>query len=504
MKFRIAKKKRQLFPHQEEGFHFGLKRKHFGLLLEMRLGKSLTAIRIIQAKKNILRCLVVAPLTVLKTWEEELKQEGEEFVIGYGLSKIKRERLFDSLWEKELDRRVWVLINYESLLALGPVEKTYDEAGNVIKRNRWMPKEAFLPWDVMILDESTKISNPKAQITKIVTNGFRKVRHRIILTGLIAPENDLQVFSQMKFLFGNFMGYKDYYRFQNDIFFQNWQGEWVTSVKDKTSIKEELHKLCFIKTRKEAGMGVEPIIEERYVEMTPKQKALYKKIEKEYAYAIEEYLGQQEAERLAELSGEEYIPDNAVETQYIIVRNLWLRKLTGGFDPENNLLSDKKMKELLTLLKGDLSGQKVVIWCAFRHEVEYISSQLFAARFSPERIMGGTKLWERKKSLETFRKSRRCNQLVATVDCAKFGVDISHASTAIYYSQVYSCEARNQSKDRLVHPNKTETPLILDLVIPKTIEEDMVVLGKNKIFNAKMLMRKIERNIWERNMHGKN
>jgi superfamily II DNA/RNA helicase len=134
----------------------------------------------------------------------------------------------------------------------------------------------------------------------------------------------------------------------------------------------------------------------------------------------------------------------------------------------------------------------VVIWCAFRHEVTHVAAFLKKRGFQCEILLGGTKLGERRRALNSFKNQKQVTCLIATVDTAKFGIDCSHADTAIYYSNVYSCEGRNQSQDRIVHPSKKSTPLAIDLVTKGTRDEDVVAALQNKTMSARFMMNKMK------------
>ena len=120
MIFRLAPKLRKLMPHQERGLDYFLNSTHPLLCMEMRTGKTLTTIR---ADKELPRGkpnLVLAPLTVLSAWQRELTLEGEFWVAGYGLTAAKRMQLFQWVWSNpHPTKRIWLLMNYESLLASG-------------------------------------------------------------------------------------------------------------------------------------------------------------------------------------------------------------------------------------------------------------------------------------------------------------------------------------------------------------------------------------------------
>src|SRR6476620_8990239 len=146
-----------LFPHQEQALRYAQQRDHIALFMEMRLGKSVVAIRWAQPFHG--RRLVVAPLSTLKGWEQELRDEGETDVVWLtGISARARASLVTTAAHR------WHLINYEAL-------RSWHDAPSI-------------RWSCLIVDESTRIRNPKALITKMLTRKFFDVPHRAILTGL--------------------------------------------------------------------------------------------------------------------------------------------------------------------------------------------------------------------------------------------------------------------------------------------------------------------------------
>ena len=132
---KVKKKLRPLMPHQKSALTWARKFRRIALFLEMRLGKTLVAIRWAKHKPYKTKILVVAPLSVLPTWQEELVKEGVspndiQFIRGSLSERLKISSYVDG----------WFLINYESLRAT--------------------PSLASRRWTHMILDESMRIRNP--------------------------------------------------------------------------------------------------------------------------------------------------------------------------------------------------------------------------------------------------------------------------------------------------------------------------------------------------------
>lgn len=440
--------------HQRDALEYCKQFQHPALFMEMRLGKTLVAIRHIRSLRRHVNNLVLAPLTVLEGWKRELTTEGEEYLDLHD-SVPTRERL--KVCRQLLrtgDTRKWILLNYEALLRT--------------------PKLSQLSWDSSTLDESVKIKNPRSKITKICTRNLRGVKTRMILTGLPRPESDLELYSQFQYLDGDFMDQPTYWHFQHRFFrkagFRGYELLPKNGVEDR--IKKEVHERAFVLSRADAGLGSKKICERRVVEMTAEQKKLYKQVTKDFAY--------------------QRLDGTWNETQWAMTAAMWLQRICGGFDPEGErCLSTAKGREILRLLEDDLKGEQVVVWFRFRSELELVHTMLKKKRYKVGLTHGGVTKPERGVVERKFKKGQY-RILLATEKCAKMGLDYSTSDTAIYYSNEWSCDDRLQSEDRIVSTVNPSPLLLLDLVTRGTVDEDVVEGIRDKSFKARDLMKKFD------------
>src|SRR5581483_9357605 len=100
-------------------------------------------------------------------------------------------------------------------------------------------------------DESVKIKRPESLVTKICVRGFREAGCRMALSGLPAPEEELELFSQFQFLNGEFLGYENFWNFKQNKFRPSWGHDWVPKPGALKQIRDELHSKAFVLTRKE-------------------------------------------------------------------------------------------------------------------------------------------------------------------------------------------------------------------------------------------------------------
>lgn len=462
------RQERELRDYQEETVCYSVEVVNPAICHEMRLGKSLCAIRWVKRLK-LRRPLLILPLQTLEGWAKELFLEREKFISAVNVPADKRKEFLEYVWRQK--ERVWLLMNYEGLPVLSSkreyATKKTDEDGKTIKSIEYdIPEIAYKKWDAVILDESPRIKTPGTVISEICTQGFRHAEHRAILTGAIQTENLLELFQQYKFLDGHFMGFKEFYAFRYKMFEKRGYA-WEPKPGALRKIQEYVHSRSFVRKRADVGLKEKKVYERRYVNMSVKQRKLYRAIEEEFTAYL--------------LSGGSW------ETQYALVRRNWLCKLAGGFDAENGLVCGAKADDIIDLLRGELSGEKLCVWFKYRHELKYVEERLNKAKISNTWIMGGMSAISRRQRMGEFRKNKRV--LLGTEDALKYGQDASVSDTIYYYSNSDSGDARIQSEDRIINPftKSLETTLLLiDSITRDSIDLDNVEAIHDKLLKTKL------------------
>jgi len=435
------RKRKSLFPYQHEALSYARQRSRVALFMEMRLGKTLICIRWLADQAGPF--LIVAPVEALSGWMDELQGDGissDRIHLLYGTKKQRLEEL------QSAPSDAWCLINYEGLRVLGKEIKSYR-------------------WDAVVLDESTRIRNPKAGITKYCLASFNDVQKKAILTGLPDPEGPMDYFCQMAFLHGSFMGSHNFWMFRYKYFTSDarrW--EWHPRAGSIEAIKKEVHGLSYILSRNKANIGSKKLYQKRIVEMNTVQSKAYKQVKDKFEY-------------------------EGKETKWIVSQITWLARLAGGFDPEGLVhLSTKKLDELCRLLKEDLQNEQVLVWFRFNAELMATVKRLSELNIKVAYITGKVDKKDRPPIVKAF-QSHAIQVLAMQVKCGRFGLDCSAADTAIYYSNPYDGEDRAQTEDRIVHPKKTKPLLLIDLITQGSIDEDVIRILKRKRISSRQFMR---------------
>ncbi len=421
---------RQAMKQQKQALKYANQRARIALFMEMRLGKTMVSIRWAE-KARLKRKLVISPKPVLNSWVDELQKE------RYPDEEIK-------ILPLDTTNRLNYVKHYktsEGWFLTNPASIVY--CPEILKQN----------WDCVIVDESRMLSNPQADITKILVNNSDSIRYRAILSGCPAPESEQNYCEQFRFLHNKrFMRQNNFWWWRKIYYVQSGY-DWVPRSGTIRLIREEIAQHAFVLTAKEAGIGNKKIYQKRIIECNDAQKKLSKQIKKDFEYTDKD--------------------GKFIMSKFPIVNLGWLQQIAGGFTPKEEFICINKIKEVCDMLKTDLKNKSAVIWFKHTHEIINCLHYLKRKNISCSYLMGKDSNGEKE-----FKAGKR-QVMLAQAKCGQYGLDWSIASVAIYYSNWWSNEIRRQTEKRIEHPKKKEPLLYIDMLSEDTIDIDVhKVLGQ--------------------------
>lgn len=446
--------------HQHEVLERRKNANRLGLFHEMRLGKTLTTIWWLNAKSDAKKILLSAPLSVLASWEEELSAERQLSVVLSG-SKSQRVELAMSGSAR------WHLTNPEGLTETGCRRSD----GKSIA----VPSQlCLLPWDAVVIDESTCLKNPASQISRVCCSAFSRVKYRACLSGLPNPEDVMDFFQQMKFLYGSLLGTDNYYEFREKHFYCDDTGYgWWPRRGTEAAMRSEMEKSCDFLTRKDAGLGNERVREFRTVEIPNKVRKEIERSEKELA-----------------------VGDS--ETNWPIVARSWALQLLGGRSKNHpQFHHDAKLRELIEILTNELRREQVIVWFRYTAELEAALEFLSRKGIPSGRIDGAVSREDRAAYVQKFKKGK-LRVMCCQYKAAKYGIDLSTSSTNIFFSLVESQEDYFQASERIESLSKSEPLLSIHLIVRDSLDEDIYESLKVKNLQSRMFLRNVRQRMLER------
>ena len=436
----------QLFKHQKEGFRLAMAGNR-AFFWECGTGKSCMGLTLIRWHKLKGRgpALVVCPLSIIESaWIEDCKKFTPDISIV-------------SLWScKPSERRSRLNEKYDIYVANYETFKSlYEQI--VIKG-----------FEVIIVDESSKMKDPRSQITKALMSlaGFgplyktrknpycRKepIRWRYVLSGTPAPNDESEYHQQIKFISGtgnkcfddNFYSFRGrYFRKiplgltgQNRYeFYKHMRDEFMDAMKPVAHVVRKVDALDL----------PQQFHEIRKVYLSPREQNAYEILKTEL---LLEYAGQTVLARTA------------------LTELMKLRQLTSGFaytDTGIIATGQSKLKELKALLE-EIGNHQVIIWGNFKFEIKQLLKELPLSRG----------LWsetaDRDKTIADF-KAEKFQYLIANPQSAGHGLTFVNCRYAAYFSLNYSYELFKQSQDRIHRYGQRYNTTYFYLLADKTIDE---------------------------------
>ena len=461
----------QLFKHQQQARDFAVStfrkaiHRHYcdkkplncgaALLMEMGCGKTVTAIAISQwlyENRYMKRMLIVAPLSILSVWEEELQKFAEfpyTVHILKGSSQKKQKEITAANSAQGLQI---VIVNYESAWRLEKELLSYDA-------------------DLIICDEAHKLKDGTTSQSKAMHKLGDKARFKLLLTGTVITNKELDVYSQYRFLDKNIFG-TSFYPFRSRYFDMCGYGNHIPVFRKQMmpEFLRRMHSIAFRVTKKEC-LDLPDMIEEiRPVELEPKALKIYKELERE---------------SYTELANSE------VSAVNVLTKMLRLSQVTGGHltDDEGdvNAVSTAKLDALSDIIDSAIQeDKKLVVMARFVPEMNDIQNLLAKKKIQYAVIRGGVA--DRDEQIRKFQNDDNCKVFIGQIAAAGLGITLTAASTMVFYSLDYSMSNFEQAKARIHRVSQKNDCLYIYLIAKGTVDGKILKSLRQKVDLAKLLV----------------
>lgn len=452
------------YEHQQRAFDFAcglfglvpsaVRSSGFALLAEMGCGKTYITIAlmgILYQFGQVNRILIVAPLSLLGVWEEEIAKFADypaNVTVLKGTADKKRQ-LLAGIPKNGLQV---VVVNYESARVLEKELLTYGA-------------------EMVVADEGHKLKENRSKQSKTMHNLGDRAKFKCLLTGTLITNKEIDVFSQYRFVDKNIFG-SSFYSFRNTYFDMGGYGQYTPIFRKYRTQEflERMHRIAFRVTKAEC-LDLPGITEEvRKVELEPKAMKFYKDIEKE---------------SFAQLDVGEVSAPN------VLTKLLRLSQATGGHitndDGMVETVSKAKLEALEDIVDSCIEeGKKLVIMARFVPELDDIEELLNRKHISHAVIRGGTK--NRDEEIRRFQNDDACKVFVGNIAAAGLGITLTASSTMVFYSLSYNMSDFEQAKARIHRVSQREDCHYIYLVAKGTVDLKILKALRDKVDLAKVLI----------------
>lgn len=445
------------FDHQQEGFDYALTHNKFLLGDEQGLGKTKQSIDIAVNRRNIHKfkhTLIVCGVNSLKyNWMKEVEIHSNEkaMVLGSRLTakgKTKDGSLKDKLADLESNLEAYFIItNVESLRSKEVAEKLQE-----------MTTKGII--GMTIIDEIHKCKNPSSQQGKAIHK--LKSQFKLALTGTPLMNKPIDLFNVMKWIETE---KASFYSFKNRYCTMGGFGGYeIIGYKNLDSLKEKFGK-CMLRRKKEDVLNLPPKVRStEYVEMSAKQKQLYKEVMAGIKSNIQEIV----------------LSPNPLSQ---LIR---LRQTTAHTSILSQTVHESAKLERLKEMLEELveSGKKAIVFSNWTSVTDILQKEL--SEYSPAIITGKTK--DRQDENERFQNDPNCKIIIGTIGAMGTGLTLTAASSVIFMDSPWNMANKEQAEDRAHRIGTTGTVNIVTLVVKDSIDERIEEIIAEKAGMAKGLV----------------
>lgn len=398
---------------------------------EPGLGKTvqtLSATKIRQAKKVLIFC----PKSAKKTWEEEIEKwlGKEKTVIISGTPAIRQK-----LWESDSK---YYISNYHQLL----------------NDHERMKK---IPWDFIIADEATDISNPQAKMTRRLKE--LECVNKIALTGTPISNTIKDIWSIMDWVRPGLLG--TYWDFVKEYCIANHFGQ-IVAYKNLDKLRVKIEPYFLRRLKADVLKELPPkTYENIYTEFSPEEARLYKAIKEEITTDLIDS-GMLDRGNLGQ----------------VFVKMVRLKQMTDSSELVTGEPVSSKLDDLKDLLKIVLAGdRKALVFTQFKEMAVILMREL--DEYKPLLIAGGVSEKDRDDNRHMFNEDTEHKLLIMT-SAGSRALNLQRATSVIHYDLPWSIDKAIQREDRAHRSGQTENVTVYRMMVRDTIDE----------YNLKVLFRK--------------
>lgn len=464
------KKEIQLYPHQKEGIKWlktqwsdGWK----GVLLadDMGLGKTMQTFAFIAALKQCYKedmppVLIVAPVSLLKNWQEEYAKFIQPDVFTnilalYGKNeksltkaRMKADAANESLTQQYKNQIV--LTTYETL------RKRHVSWGEI-------------QWSVMILDEAQKIKNPGIAVTNAVK--AMKYDFGIALTGTPVENSWIDLWSIMDFAVPGKLGELKFFNEQYPNKLKQIKQDAAALEELGKQLQEQLQPVFLRRLKKDY---LEGLPQKRIIPLEQPMPDIQRNA---YETVIHEARQQKEVSKNAILKTIGMLRDISLCPDL----STYNREALYSMDADAVIQSSARLQVTFTILKEIQSRQeKVLIFVTSRKMQQLLRYLLIKKEYCKQVLppINGELLSERRQDIVAqFNQSEGFNILILSAEAGGVGFTITSANNVIHLSRCWNPAKEDQATDRVYRIGQTKDvnvylPIAYDAAYPKEVSFD--------------------------------
>jgi len=425
----------QPYDFQKAGFAFLQERNGCAIVAdEMGLGKSMQALA--YTAYNKLTTLVICPASLKENWRCEIEKfTWKSCYIPVSGVDLPKEH-FD-----------YLIINYEMLVSKkkpkdGRKKSTLEQLLALVKKEKI---------NCVVCDEAHRIKNPTAKATKVIHKEFKKIPHRILLTGTPIKSRPIEYFSLLKFI--------DPIRWNNrSEYAMRYCGatktRWGYDFSGASNLQELYKETTPYVIRREKSEVLKELPDKIYTTVPilfdEQQQKQYEKLEDDFVNTLELEEDAQSDEEIKEVRKKNMSSLSKVHA---------LRMYT----------SDLKIKYAIELIESIIeAGQKVIVFSQYLKIIAALHKHFGEKSVT---LTGSLSGQQRQENVIRFQTHESCKVFIGSIGAAGVGITLVASSTVIFLDLPWTSGDFDQCSDRAHRIGQKNAVSIITLSCENSIDE---------------------------------
>lgn len=460
----------KLKPHnyQKKTIKFFVSKLAGALFMDPGLGKTLCVllgIEILMEEKIVKKTLIIGSVRIIySVWPREIKKWGFDFKVAmvHGDKKLAALKSKADIY----------LINYEGILWL----KT--QAPKLQKQ-----------FDVLVLDESTKVKNWSSQRFKALKKMLNYYDRRYILTGTPIPNGLIDLFSQIYVLdHGEALGtYITHYR---NEYFHNTTGKVGRIIKGKKVMCDYPIVTLLDNSEKKIKKAIKHEVIRFDDSLIKMPKRVTNFIEVELPKKVRAQYEDMETQLAMDLKKKVILASNAG------VATMKLRQLVNGHvfdnDRKSHIVHEEKLSALVELVE-ELQGSPLLVGYEFKADLAMMQKALphvtiGGKKIKSKNIGGGVSAKEGAKIERDWNKGK-IPLLFGQIASVSHGLNLQESGNhLVFYSLTWNLEDYQQFIRRVWRQGQKKTVYVHHIVAENSVDLDVWTALKGKDKTQKALL----------------
>lgn len=442
--------KTDAFPYQLQAFLTVKDLDYSAIFHEQGLGKTKIAVDLMLywlENRDIDTVMVVTKKQLVKNWEDELAFHTHVHPKILSSNKTENFYVFNSAAKV-------IIANFEAISSDKERVKLFLKCRNV----------------AIIVDESTKLKNPDAKLTKDFFELSDSFRIRTIMTGTPVANRPYDLWSQIYFLDkGKSLG-EDFAEFKRHTDLSNKLGENCEARKlfesTVAGIFDKISSFTVRETKKSCAIALpQKVYESVYTDFEPIQYRMYRTVLHELEIEVKR-------------DGKAVVDDDSVALKRLL-RLLQITSNPKLLHETYTAISGKEQR-LESMLEEICSvGDKCIVWSNFIENIDGFCAKF--KKYHPCKIHGSMTIEDRNASVDRFKADPTCMVLFATPQAAKEGLTLTVANRVIFYDRGFNLDDYLQAQDRIHRISQKKTCYIYNYITRGSIDEwiDKLIQAKH-------------------------